>query len=1481
MDIDTSDTHLFNPTEWIGVGKKYKDVPSYVADARTEATAIPSSIGGMLPQKDESILNFVRWALPSQSSGFNIFPMHAWFSSKEPDIVNHQEILKRIMRRTIPSRDIIDDLEMEFGQQWFDGKRSITDPRYNRGRDRYPVWVLAVWKEISSLISKQKIWREAYACVAQEIKGGASQEYPDIERFLGSRGWDSDVKHGGYTFSNYTFAPLLCKQPLYDDVTQAMISVLQQRLEKHQEEYPHHVIAASRFYNVLHLAADKKRVKKKKPASLQVIEDRVHCDPETVLWFPVLHLGHEVAVCVDFRSQEIRYGDTIPTYSAPSKLIRDLQAWLKSAFGHTFVNKGNALEHGVQADAISCIPGTMNTISHGIFGDVLWTPDDRFLDRMKWFQILVPEPATMSNGCGPVAPLGSPQIQEPSFSSSVTPSIARTQPSLQNLLNPLDDALAFADIADFTSDTASDDEVPDIPTTQVLELQEDRGQQGNADISVERVEESAYRDDQKKAWQNLFNQKRQEVTLKRARHLSPDQNHGSGERCAAPENAVKRARSANSGGPIGLSRSAKSEREARRAADGGQWDHDERREWQEAILQIDPKAEFYEDTPRAVRCSNCGNPRKVKTKNDTRRFRQHYLECVEKKWNKKKSNVHVARTSTLTSSTYQQLLSYSLSCPVPTHAASLAKRCPLPCPGLSAAQDEKIPIYLRRTSVLGGGARSVTVIAQALFSKPFSKLSSHQKDDVLDTQRHEQAWNNDHQKLRIFSSDCTNIAHSSDNDKTKPCHSCRGLLKNPRFYSAINRPTPNEINYKYVNYRFRNRLLGEQFARIQGLKNLMDSANDKQSPFIKFAEGAIAGKYNNNEVFVGLVHAMVQKVDKEERGVGMQNFCYTPAWDEFVHIVALHSPRTHKFLSQHFPARTRRSLRLKEGREPSIPLSICADTFLRAKEYCEALDYSGPIGLGCDETKLQSGLHLYWNTCDGAHYLVGGVNGPIRVIDAERVDSVMSDQNIVLGTKIHLWVIQIPLPGMRPAVLAAIPVSSLKAPELLEFHDNIISGLLDVNLHVISYSCDGTETERLVQHRFVNKAPQHIAIDIDSPKPYLPSLHISIPVYQGRPIAVVQDSKHGLKTARNNLFSGASLLVLGNYIAHYEHIRNIAFKEGSPLYHRDVEKLDRQDDNAAARLFSSATLQFLEDQEPMELGLIVFLFVFGELIDAYQNRQIDHSERIKMVLRARYFVDMWESFVVAIPAYKKARYFLSREFIDIISLLVNGLISLIIIHRDFVPEIFPLLPWLHSTEACEHLFGMARQIVQDFTMMDFINMLPKLAVKVREATLRGRQASPSDMKAQAAGYNHTYLDTHDVDLMALASFPSAIRIQGLAAEAADEASSLIALLGILPDSLVAGGNSGNSGPLPPITSWVLDTSDKQVTAESGSDSESDSEDLVQDNGSISAVTRAISQYQNGNDFQRLDSIQIESADQLTNAAIAISVEEQIGLYACC
>jgi hypothetical protein len=311
MEIDTFEASLFNPAEWIGTGKKYKDLPGCVTLAAQEAMAIPSDIRDTLPRQDEPILDFIQRTLPVKSNGINTFPMHAWFSCKEPSTVSNEDTPKNIMRRTVPSQDFINKLEREFGQQWFDGKQSIVDPRYNQGHDRYPFWVLTVWREILSLINKQKDWREAYTVIAQEIKGDmVSQVYTNVESFLGSCGWNSEIEHGGYRFTSHTFAPLLCKRPLYDDVAQAMIYVLQQRLEKSREQYPHHVIAASLFYKVLQVAADKSHIKKnKKLSTLKAIEDRVRHDPDTVLWYPVLHSKHEIAICVDFRLKEIRYGE--------------------------------------------------------------------------------------------------------------------------------------------------------------------------------------------------------------------------------------------------------------------------------------------------------------------------------------------------------------------------------------------------------------------------------------------------------------------------------------------------------------------------------------------------------------------------------------------------------------------------------------------------------------------------------------------------------------------------------------------------------------------------------------------------------------------------------------------------------------------------------------------------------------------------------------------------------------------------------------------------------------------------------------------------------------------------------------------------------------------------------------------------------------------------------------------------------------------
>ncbi|KAF8220902.1 hypothetical protein L208DRAFT_1219675, partial [Tricholoma matsutake] len=156
----------------------------------------------------------------------------------------------------------------------------------------------------------------------------------------------------------------------------------------------------------------------------------------------------------------------------------------------------------------------------------------------------------------------------------------------------------------------------------------------------------------------------------------------------------------------------------------------------------------------------------------------------------------------------------------------------------------------------------------------------------------------------------------------------------------------------------------------------------------------------------------------------------------------------------------------------------------------------------------------------------------------------------------------------------------------------------------------------------------------------------------------------------------------------------------------------------------------------------------------------------------------WEQYIELVPDSQKHIYLISREALDIVKFLVDGLVSLIIVHRDHVSEIYPLLPWLHSSEACEHVFGLGQQIIKDFTYLDFVYMLPKLNVKLSKAIFNSQLHWPSDMKAQATGYNHTYLDAHDLNLLVLACYPSHPLIDNTTDCAIDKAEGLIELLGV-------------------------------------------------------------------------------------------------------
>lgn len=83
-------------------------------------------------------------------------------------------------------------------------------------------------------------------------------------------------------------------------------------------------------------------------------------------------------------------------------------------------------------------------------------------------------------------------------------------------------------------------------------------------------------------------------------------------------------------------------------------------------------------------------------------------------------------------------------------------------------------------------------------------------------------------------------------------------------------------------------------------------------------------------------------------------------------------------------------------------MDIGPQTFKLVAEHLDALDYDGPVGLSCDDTKLFATFRLYWDSNEKSYFLVGGVDGPLRVADAENIKQVIQDAKAQKATKARL-----------------------------------------------------------------------------------------------------------------------------------------------------------------------------------------------------------------------------------------------------------------------------------------------------------------------------------------------------------------------------------------------------------------------------------------------------------------------------------------------
>ena len=231
--------------------------------------------------------------------------------------------------------------------------------------------------------------------------------------------------------------------------------------------------------------------------------------------------------------------------------------------------------------------------------------------------------------------------------------------------------------------------------------------------------------------------------------------------------------------------------------------------FQRKIRLCDRNATFNENEPRSVRHSKCGKLLQMKDPYNIGNFEKHVANCK--------------KTTTVGMPTLASMFSNQLRTQVPKVKDTAKFSIPTPCPGLSASNHPRIPIYLKRSPAPGGGAMRIDRLASSMYpDTPYSQLSDGKRLDVRAAQKTQNRWRNEPNLAKIYSTACKRIAHISDLDSSPaPCYECQVLLIDTSFRKALARDLPDPANVKYTPKVYINDDAIEKWGNIHQLEPLI------------------------------------------------------------------------------------------------------------------------------------------------------------------------------------------------------------------------------------------------------------------------------------------------------------------------------------------------------------------------------------------------------------------------------------------------------------------------------------------------------------------------------------------------------------------------------------------------------------------------------------------------------------------------------------
>ncbi|EGG06106.1 uncharacterized protein MELLADRAFT_87473 [Melampsora larici-populina 98AG31] len=547
---------------------------------------------------------------------------------------------------------------------------------------------------------------------------------------------------------------------------------------------------------------------------------------------------------------------------------------------------------------------------------------------------------------------------------------------------------------------------------------------------------------------------------------------------------------------------------------------------------------------------------------------------------------------------------------------SNSKMIEVPCPGLHNGTWERpkarhtIAHFLSKTfSVYCGNFRHK--ICQDLFGAHAqeSKLTKEQKSKLMTTLDAQSKWQVKQHGDRnaIYSSNCEKTFLCNRTIKNAICTPCKQVKGMRSLIRALNSDYAEEETLKYTP----NNLMEDhqtifsptllKLADFRLLQTSIEAASKGDfSDFLTvMAASARNGLFDNCDAARAMIKAVAVKAERVNSGKTTRGMKIDSCLDEFVMTLGAISPRALSLFNDNFAGRSQHSLRMIRARDDMHLLDgLHITNFNRISQVLKELGYSGPIATASDQTVCVKRLRHH----NG--FLVGAQGGDISFDDPSELPDLVRS---VVKKKSF-----------------ALNCDKETSNDILENHHTFLKLSQDAGINILSIGADGAPTELCAQIALAESATQFITYENSD---Y--DVHVKVPLMGNppRPVVMVQDPKHARKTGANQLGSGARLIVMGNYHVSIQQVAAILQSGRSPLLHKDVFDCDKQDDGRAFRTLNSGTLAVSLSNDDT-LGLSIYLFLIGEMCDAWLNRRIGHRERIRSAWTAEFFLRHWKKWLL-------------------------------------------------------------------------------------------------------------------------------------------------------------------------------------------------------------------------------------------------------------